>query len=268
MALNDKYLAELLPSIVVIARRAGQAIMEVYAQNDFGTIAKSDDSPLTKADLASHKIITELLDTLTPSFPVLSEESPDAPYEIRKNWEVYWLVDPLDGTKEFLKRNDEFTVNIALIESGAPVLGVVFAPALGVLYYAARHNGSFKEIDGEGAVQIAAHDQSFSSLRMVVSRSHGGADLENFLKNAQCGESVPTGSSLKFCVVAEGAAHLYPRFGPTREWDTAAAHCIVTEAGGTVTNFKGESLVYNKPELLNPYFMVSGKREFPWRDWL
>ena len=115
MALNDKYLAELVPSIVVIARRAGQAIMEVYAQNDFGTIAKSDDSPLTKADLASHKIITELLDTLTPSFPVLSEESPDAPYEIRKNWEVYWLVDPLDGTKEFLKRNDEFTVNAALI---------------------------------------------------------------------------------------------------------------------------------------------------------
>ena len=266
--MNDKQLADLLPEIVALAGRAGRAIMGVYVQDDFGTIAKADDSPLTKADLASHRIITEALGQLTPDIPVLSEESPDTSYETRRGWTTYWLVDPLDGTKEFLKRNDEFTVNVALIERNTPVLGVVLAPALRVTYYAARGHGSFKQLDGKASVRISAGNRPNDPLRMVVSRSHRGEELEAFLKKTPSAESVPTGSSLKFCVVAEGTAHLYPRFGPTNEWDTAAAHCVVTEAGGTVTNFQGKPLVYNKPELLNPYFMVSGQRELPWKDWL
>lgn len=268
VAMSDEQLANLLPQIVALAGQADKAIMEVYAGDDFGTTAKADNSPLTKADLASHHIITEALGQLTPDFPVLSEESPETPYDTRRGWTTYWLVDPLDGTKEFLKRNDEFTVNIALIDGHTPVLGVVSAPALGVTYYAARGHGSFKQLDGEDAARISAEDRPDAPLRMVVSRSHGGEELEAFLKNTPSAESIPTGSSLKFCVVAEGAAHLYPRFGPTNEWDTAAAHCVVTEAGGTVTNFQGDPLVYNKPELLNPYFMVSGLRKLPWQDWL
>jgi len=268
VAVSDEQLADLLPEIVALAGRADKAIMEVYAGDDFGETAKADNTPLTKADLASHRIITEALGQLTLAFPVLSEESPAMSYETRRTWTTYWLVDPLDGTKEFLKRNDEFTVNIALIEGPTPVLGVVSAPALGVTYYAARGHGSFKQLDGQDPARISAEDRPDDPLRMVVSRSHGSEELEAFLKKTSSAESVPTGSSLKFCVVAEGAAHLYPRFGPTNEWDTAAAHCVVTEAGGTVTNFQGDPLVYNKPDLLNPYFMVSGKRKLPWREWL
>ncbi len=269
MAINDKQLVDFLPEIVALAERAGKAIMEVYSGGDFGTTAKADSSPLTKADLASHHIITEVLGQLTPAFPILSEESPETSYDVRSLWTTYWLVDPLDGTKEFVKKNDEFTVNIALIDGNASVLGVVSAPAFGVTYYAARGQGSFKQVNGEGAAtRIFSEDCPEDPLRMVVSRSHGGEELKTFLKKTPFAESVPTGSSLKFCVVAEGAAHLYPRFGPTNEWDTAAAHCVVTEAGGSVTDFHGDPLLYNKRELLNPYFMVSGQRKLPWQDWL
>tara|TARA_B100000315_G_scaffold252046_1_gene288022 strand:+ start:78 stop:878 length:801 start_codon:yes stop_codon:yes gene_type:complete len=266
VAIDDKQLADLLPQIIALARQAGKAIMEVYAGDDFEKTVKADSSPLTKADLASHRIITETLEKLPPNFPVLSEESPAESYENRHSWTTYWLVDPLDGTKEFLKKNGEFTVNIALIDGNTSVLGVVSAPALGVTYCAARGYGSFKQLDGKDAIQIFAEDRPDDPLRLVISRSHGGKELDAFLKNYPAASAVPTGSSLKFCVVAEGAAHLYPRFGPTNEWDTAAAHCVVTEAGGTVTNFKGVPLVYNKPELLNPDFMVSGRRKIPWQD--
>tara|TARA_B100001971_G_C18209436_1_gene549694 strand:- start:166 stop:966 length:801 start_codon:yes stop_codon:yes gene_type:complete len=266
--MTDEQLADLLPQVIALARQAGKAIMDVYAGDNFGTTFKADNSPLTKADLASHRIITETLGRLAPCFPVLSEESPDTSYETRRSWTTYWLVDPLDGTKEFLARNNEFTVNIALIGGNTSVLGVVSAPALGVTYCAARGYGAFKQFDGDDATQIFAEDRSDDPLRMVVSRSHRCEELEAFLNKPPGAVSIPTGSSLKFCVVAEGAAHLYPRFGPTNEWDTAAAHCVVTEAGGTVTNFQGTPLVYNKPELLNPHFMVSGKRKVPWQDWL
>ena len=267
-AMNETYLADLLPRVVALAGQASSAILDVYGQDDFGTTAKADDTPLTLADLASHRIIIEALGQLTPDCPVLSEESPGISYDTRRVWTTYWLIDPLDGTKEFVKRNDEFTVNIALIEGNTPVLGVVSAPALGVTYYAARWHGAFKRLDSGNAERIVAADRPDAPLRMVVSRSHGNAELEAFLKKAPPVESVPTGSSLKFCVVAEGVAHLYPRFGPTNEWDTAAAHCVVTEAGGSVTDLHGHPLVYNKLELLNPSFVVSGQRKLPWQDWL
>lgn len=252
-----------LPDIIRIAEGAGDAIMAIYQQTDIATTTKADRSPLTEADLASHRHIVSQLMTLTPDIPVLSEESEHLPYAERQAWRRFWLVDPLDGTKEFIKRNGEFTVNIALIEAGKPVLGVVYAPVLKTTYSAAQGSGAYKEEAGESTTRITVTEFSEGaerSLQVVASRSHAGAETEAFLNQLRQHyplEVISSGSSLKFCLVAEGRAQLYPRFGPTMEWDTAAAQCIVEEAGGVVHQLRTQTpLSYNKADLHNPHFMV------------
>ncbi|MEJ2697354.1 MAG: 3'(2'),5'-bisphosphate nucleotidase CysQ [Candidatus Sulfobium sp.] len=242
--------------IIEIAELAGKAVMDVYSREDPGTTYKEDCSPLTLADTASQKVILAALRKLTPELPVLSEESKTVPYEERKAWRAYWLVDPLDGTKEFIKRNGEFTVNIALIEGGVPVMGVVNAPVLGRTYYAARGEGAFRKEAGKEPERIGVSSDSAGVLKVAGSRSHGVGALEKFLEGLGPHELVSMGSSLKFCLVAEGSAHLYPRLGPTMEWDTAAAQCVVEEAGGFVTDLQGNRLRYNKEDLHNPNFIV------------
>lgn len=249
----------LLDAVEGIARDAGDAIMRVYAR-DFSVEKKADKSPLTEADKAAHNVIVAGLQALPVQIPILSEEDIEgfsgADAEGR-----YWLVDPLDGTKEFIKRNDEFTVNIALIENGKPVLGVVTAPALGVGYVAAQGLGVFKiEVDGQRkAISVAGKPKAEARWRVLGSRSHPSPDLAAWL--AQLGEytMLPMGSSLKLCIIAEGFADAYPRLGPTCLWDTGAAHAVVLEAGGRVETLEGSGLSYANPsEKLNPYFVVWG----------
>lgn len=259
-ALTESRAMELLPEVVRLAREAGAAILKVYREVNPTVAYKADDSPLTHADLASHGIIVEGLTRLTPEWPVLSEESSEIPFDQRRSWGCFWLVDPLDGTKEFVSRRDEFTVNIALMVDNRPTLGVVYAPALDRLYYAAKGAGAWKS-DGATLSRIGVAPAFAHTVRMVISRDHGSGEeqLRQFTRGAEHCEFVPMGSSLKFCLVAEGAADVYPRLGPTMEWDTAAAHCIVEEAGGVVTDLDGNSMIYNKAVLRNPGFIAKGQ---------
>lgn len=252
---------ELLPGVLELARRAGAAILEIYQQADPKAESKADGSPLTEADLVSHAIIVEGLGHLTPEWPVLSEESQEVSFDRRRPWRVFWMVDPLDGTKEFLHRSGEFTVNIALIEEGRPVLGVVYAPAIDLLYYAAKGAGAWR-VQNTTTSPIRVSPPPNGNLRMVISRSHSSGEehLSRFTGGAERCELVPMGSSLKFCLVAEGSADVYPRLGPTMEWDVAAAHCIVEEAGGTVADLDGNPMGYNKPVLKQPGFVAQGAR--------
>ncbi|GKX56654.1 3'(2'),5'-bisphosphate nucleotidase CysQ [Leminorella grimontii] len=256
------HLSPTLEAICSLSRRAGEAIMAVY-QGDRPTdlVVKSDSSPVTAADLAAHGIIMAGLSLLTPNIPVLSEESPQS-WEIRKNWSSYWLVDPLDGTKEFLAHNDEFTVNIALIEGGEPVMGVVYAPALDVLY-AAEGQRAWKE---EGGLRQGIRPQAGTPPMVVCSRSHRDTKLTAFLERLGDYETTAVGSSLKFCLVAEGSAQLYPRFGPTNVWDTAAGHAVVRAVGLQVNNWQDIPLSYAPAEsFLNPGFYVSSNEDLPWK---
>ncbi|MFZ3017909.1 MAG: 3'(2'),5'-bisphosphate nucleotidase CysQ [Gallionella sp.] len=247
----------LLPEVVALAKQAGDAIMDVYRSGDVGATSKADDSPLTLADLASHRLIVEGLAKLAPDIPILSEEAADIPYAVRDAWVRFWLVDPLDGTKEFIKRNGEFTVNIALIENGGPVLGVVYAPVLDTCYYAARDVGAFVQYGAAAAQPISAKRiANGEPIKVVASRSHSDARTAALLERLGGHDCVSMGSSLKLCLVAAGAAHFYPRLGPTMEWDTAAAHAVVIAAGGTVCDSTGAELHYNKPDLHNPEFFV------------
>ncbi len=243
-----------IQSIVEIARDAGVAIMKVYSSANFGVTMKSEDSPLTFADQASHDLIVKRLSQIALGYPVLSEESESVPYETRKQWDKYWLIDPLDGTKEFIKRNGEFTVNIALIEHGRPVLGVVYAPALNLMYYAQKGKGAWR-VDRAGTQSITVDKNAIGGLKVVISRSHLDAETDAYLKSIGPHQSITVGSSLKFCIVAEGKAHIYPRFWPCMEWDTAAAQCVVEEAGGYVLDLENKPLLYNKPNLVNPFFI-------------
>lgn len=255
----------LLPKVLEIAGLAGQRILAIY-QTEFEVDAKADDSPLTAADLAAHEAIVSGLGALTPGWPVLSEESAEDSAATRQGWERYWLVDPLDGTKEFVKRNGEFTVNIALIEDGAPVLGVVHVPVKGVDYYGCEGLGAFRREAGGDARPISVTSPAAEPVRVVGSRSHRGSSLDAFLERLGEHEMVAMGSSLKLCLVADGSADVYPRLGPTSEWDTAAADAVVRAAGGRVVQLDGTPLAYNKPgEILNPYFLVYGDAS---RDWL
>ncbi|MFT0813732.1 3'(2'),5'-bisphosphate nucleotidase CysQ [Synechococcus sp. OH20] len=251
-------LADLLPRVSRLSETAGQAILEIYRQDQIQVRDKTDFSPLTEADLAAHHLILQGLQDLTPGIPVLSEECGGIPYSERQQWRQFWLVDPLDGTREFIGRNGQFTVNIALVEAGIPILGVVHAPALGLTYRAAQGLGAYK-----GKEPIRARPPAQAPLQVVVSRSHRSPETEQFLERLRRRygslEVKSVGSALKFCLVAEGSAHLYPRFGPTLEWDTAAAHCIVEQAGGSVTNLQGDPLRYNKPELHNPPFVAAAE---------
>jgi 3'(2'), 5'-bisphosphate nucleotidase len=252
---------------IVLAREAGEAIMRIYAQ-DFAVDTKDDDSPLTAADLAAHRIIVEGLDALTPDIPVLSEEDAGIAWQIRQDWRRLWLVDPLDGTREFVKRNGEFTVNIALIEDGVPTLGVVFAPALDYLVHAERDVGAFLREAGEDIALLTTRPAA-APLRVAASRSHLDARTQGVLERVGEHERLGLGSSLKFCRIAEGRADFYPRFGPTSEWDTAAGQCVLEAAGGAVLGIDGAPLRYNrKASLLNPDFLAIGDPDLPWRDWL
>ncbi len=244
--------------------------MKVYEGGEFDVSYKGreeEQSPLTRADTEAHHIIVEGLHRISPGLPVLSEESQEVPYSRRKGWKSFWLVDPLDGTKEFIKKTGEFTVNIALIDGDRPVLGVVHAPAAGVTYSASEGMGAFKA-EGAGRERIRVSDYRGHRLRVVASVSHRSPELEAFIKRLGDCECLSMGSSLKLCLVAEGRADLYPRLGPTMEWDTAAAQCVVECAGGSVIDLDGRPLGYNKPDLHNPFFMVTGDPAFPWRDYL
>jgi 3'(2'), 5'-bisphosphate nucleotidase len=260
--------SQLLWQVSAIARQAGDRILEVY-QTDFDVEHKADDSPLTRADLASHRSIVAALQALTPDWPILSEEASELPYETRRQWQRYWLVDPLDGTKEFIKRNGEFTVNIALIEAGYPSLGVVHVPVQNITFAAAEGIGAFRQVDDQTAAQIRVRSLSDGPVGVVGSRSHPSEQLAGYLNRLGAHEMIPMGSSLKFCVVAEGRADLYPRLGPTSEWDTAAAQCVVEQAGGQVTDTAMQRLRYNSKEsLLNPYFLVFGDAGHDWSAYL
>ena len=259
---------ELLLHICDLARTAGGEILEIY-NSDFEVEDKADGSPLTAADRAAHESIVTGLKALTPSIPVLSEESKDIDYAERSSWQRYWLVDPLDGTREFVKRNGEFTVNIALVENGSPVLGVVYVPVTGVIYYASRGVGAFKQLADQAPQPIRVKLFSGGTARVVASRSHAGEAVQKFIDAVGDVEIVSMGSSLKLCLVAEGAADVYPRLGPTSEWDTAAAHCIVEEAGGQLTMTDMQPLEYNtKESLLNPHFFVFGDTSVNWSKYL
>ncbi|UCH21195.1 MAG: 3'(2'),5'-bisphosphate nucleotidase CysQ [Deltaproteobacteria bacterium] len=277
MSDNLQYLAK----AILASIKAGKAILEVY-YTDFSVEQKADNSPLTLADRKSHKIIAESLKEL--DIPILSEEGKEIPFEERLNWNTLWIVDPLDGTREFVKRNDEFTVNVALVKDGKPFLGVIFVPVKKTLYFAAQNLGAYKfvgdrpddwfygkDTDTEDSsllnrlidqsVKLPLHSVTDSPFIIVGSRSHGRQELEAFVDQKRNEydrvEFISAGSSIKFCLVAEGSAHIYPRFGPTSEWDTAAGQAIVENAGGEVVDYNtGMPLVYNKEDILNPWFIV------------
>lgn len=253
--------------VLQLARAAGAVIMRIYAE-DFLVEQKADYSPLTAADLAAHQLIVNALQALTPQTPVLSEESATISWDERRKWHRYWLVDPLDGTREFVKKNGEFTVNIALIENGVSIFGVIYAPALGELYYGMRGVGAFVRV-GVNDLPITARRPSPIPLRVAISRSHLDARTAAAIERMGEVETFGLGSSLKFCRIAEARMDVYPRFGPTSEWDTAAAQCILEAAGGAVLSLDGLPLLYNtKDSLLNPDFIALGDTSLLWRDWL
>ena len=246
----------MIKQIIEVAREAGDAILEYY-HDDVEVVKKDDESPLTKADLAAHHVIIDALKKIDPDTPVISEESGIPEYEERRSWARFWIVDPLDGTKEFIKKNGEFTVNIALVDSGTPVLGVVYVPDKKTIYYASRGKGAFKQV-GEAEPQRIYSETSTPAddLTAVQSRSHGSDTLVSELKNKGLNvtRTIPAGSSIKFCLVAEGEADIYPRMGPTMEWDVAAGDCVYRYSAK-----EGEHpspLTYNKPDLKNEGFLI------------
>jgi len=245
----------LLPRVVELAVAAGESILRHYGREVHEAKLKPDQSPLTCADLEAEAIILEGLRALDPSSPYISEESPIPDFEVRRSWERFWLVDPLDGTKEFLKRTGEFTVNIALVERGEPLLGVVYAPARGICYYAQKGGGAWKRGPGGETRRVYSRPPAFDSgVTVVDSVSHPSAETERFLRGLRVKERIQIGSSLKFCLVAEGRAEIYPRFGPTMEWDTAAGDCVFRNSGRE--GLRRSPLTYNKPALLNEGFVI------------
>jgi 3'(2'), 5'-bisphosphate nucleotidase len=251
-----------LDHLLETALLAGAAILEVYA-GDFEVERKADKSPLTEADLRAHRVITERLAERYPDVPILSEEAADeCPFEVRQSWTRFWLVDPLDGTKEFVKRNGQFTVNIALIEDGRPVAGVVYAPVLDLLYYSDGAGGAFKVERGGEPVKLGNARKAHQGKFVIVgSLSHPTPEMDAYVEEQRAKhgevEFLPMGSSLKICLVADGQADVYPRLGPTMEWDTAAAHAVATAAGRRVLRYDTRTdLLYNKENLLNSWFIV------------
>ena len=263
--ISGSELDEIFAQLVDISHRAGAAILEWY-DGDKGITQKADESPLTKADLASHKLIDAALTKLWPDIPVLSEESADITWETRQSWQQYWLVDPLDGTKEFINHNGEFTVNIALIRDHKPLLGIVYVPVTGVCYFGAKDYGAWRQENDSPADSIEVRQPAAEPAVIVGSRSHANPELANQLRKLGPHELISMGSSLKFCRLAEGLADFYPRTGLTSEWDTAAAQAVVEAAGGQVVTIDGNPLSYNtKESYLNPNFFVIAD---PAREWL
>lgn len=261
MTLNYKQLSK---EVGIIARQAGAVIMDIYKNEaDFGIEHKADNSPLTRADKAANDVINEGLEKLAFQAPILSEENKEIPYSVRKNYEYFWMVDPLDGTKEFIKRNGEFTVNIALIHKNEVVFGVVYVPVLKELYWAVKGQGAYSYIgETEKNLSAAKFHINDTYLKVVASRSHLNDDTKAFVEHLDDPELVSKGSSLKLLLIASGEADLYPRLAPTMEWDTAAAQIIVEEAGGHVLQAgTNKAVVYNKENLLNPYFLCKGNEQ-------
>ena len=258
-------------AVVELVRRAGDAILEIYSR-DIEVETKDDDSPLTQADLASHRVLVEGLEKLTPDIPVMSEEGNSLEFDVRSSWSRYWLIDPLDGTKEFINKNGEFTVNVALIEGHASVFGVVGVPVQDVVYTGDVRTGKALRHGPDGVEEIHGRERTDAqALTVVASRSHGGERLESYLESleAQFGEvsRTPVGSSLKLCILAEGQADIYPRLGPTSEWDIAAAHAVLAAAGGDLWAVGARNLEYNtKESVLNPEFIAVSDRQYPWHD--
>lgn len=260
--------AALLREVQAIAREAAAQIMAVYART-FCVDHKADSSPVTEADLVANAVIVEGLAALTPAWPVLSEEGAPVPFELRQRWQRYWLVDPLDGTREFIKGNGEFTINIALIDSGQPVLGVIHVPVTGDCYFAALGGGAFKQMQGGAAEPIRARHWDGGHITIAGSRSCHSDSFKGLLNNFNERHVLTLGSSLKSCYIAEGRADLYARLGPTGEWDTAAAQCILEEAGGRMTDLGLNPLRYNcRESLINPPFLAFGDGSHDWRRYL
>ncbi|WP_424947701.1 3'(2'),5'-bisphosphate nucleotidase CysQ [Candidatus Spongiihabitans sp.] len=261
----------LLEKTLDIAIEAGQQILSVY-ETEFEVEIKEDGSSVTLADQRAHELIEGALQKLDAIIPVMSEESSQEVFDERVNWRKFWLVDPLDGTKEFIKRSGEFTVNIALIENGAPILGVVHAPARDISHFAATGVGAFKQEGNQSMSAIKVREMRANGAIMVASRSHSGAEVARFRHNLEQAvghvEVASMGSSLKICLVAEGGADIYPRLRPTCEWDTAAAQCVLEVAGGQITDLNGQRLKYNKPDILNPWFLASGDKSIDWTQYL
>ncbi|BBM65946.1 3'(2'),5'-bisphosphate nucleotidase CysQ [Vibrio alfacsensis] len=265
-----KDLSPLLPQVIEIARSAGQLILDIYEKKQYEAYTKSDETPVTSADIAAHKLIVERLSELTPDIPVLSEEAADISLEQREKWERYWLVDPLDGTQEFIARSGDFATIIALIDNNKPTMGVVYGPVSGVTYYAYSGKGAWKIPDMSESVKIYTHkhEQPGQNIAIAISRRQDINRITNRMSSAWNYDLIPLGSAaLKACLVAEGAVDCYLRLGPTGEWDTAATQCIVEEAGGRILSTQLKPLSYNERETLeNPNFIVLGDADLPWHE--
>ncbi len=259
---------DLLPMLIMLCRSTGNRIAEIY-NGKFEVEQKSDMTPVTCADIAAHCAITSGLSMVLPNIPILSEEEAEIPFETRLQWQRYWLIDPIDGTREFINRTGEFTINIALIENNQPVLGVVYAPVIEVCYYASRGDGAYKLIAGQEPQRLQT--QACQQNNIIVTRGRCGTPkaFNQYIEHLNPGKIIQIGSSLKPCLIAEGGADIYPRFGPISEWDTAAAQCILEEAGGQVIDFDGNPLRYNtKESLLNPDFFAFGDASIDWISYL
>ena len=253
-------LDKVLEDLIDISRKAGNEILDVYKAS-FEITLKEDLSPLTDADRRANAIITSMLESLYPEIPILSEEGKKINYEDRSDWNLFWLVDPLDGTKEFVKRNGEFTVNIALIKDGLPIAGIVYAPTKETYWYGAEGLGSYKMSENFPPIRISVENNIDSPIRIVSSRSHPSPKLELYLSRFDDYEMVNMGSSLKICLVADSSAHIYPRLGPTMEWDSGAGHAVLKFAGGELIDREtGKELIYNKEILKNPDFICYGPK--------
>ncbi|ASI97664.1 MULTISPECIES: 3'(2'),5'-bisphosphate nucleotidase CysQ [Vibrio] len=265
-----KDLSHLLPQVIEIARSAGQLILDIYENKQYEAYTKSDETPVTSADIAAHKLITKQLSELTPDIPVLSEEAADISLEQRAKWDRYWLVDPLDGTQEFIARSGDFATIIALIDNNKPTMGVVYGPVSGVTYYAYSGKGAWKIPDMSESVKIQTHkhESPGQNIAIAISRRQDINRITGRMSSAWNYDLIPLGSAaLKACLVAEGAVDCYLRLGPTGEWDTAATQCIVEEAGGRILSTQLEPLSYNERETLeNPNFIVLGDADLPWDE--
>ncbi len=262
MELTIENIEAYIEDIKLASLEAGAAIMEIYNQDDRGIEHKSDESPLTKADLAANKILCDMLKKISPEIPIISEENENLSYMDRAGWEYCWVVDPLDGTKEFIKRNGEFTTNVALVRGDESVAGVIYAPALEEMYWGIMGRGAYSDIGGTTTkLQVNTFNKSDKSLKLVCSRSHLNDATKEIVSQYNEPELVASGSSLKFMIIAKGEAHVYPRMAPTMEWDTCAAQAILEEAGGVVLQADiAEPVVYNKENLLNPSFIAMGNQ--------
>jgi len=264
---DDDELKNLIPEVNEIARSSG-SIIRKYFHTSYDVDIKDDKSPVTTADLAANEHIEQLLSTITPDIPRISEESAETSYDIRKHWDTFWLIDPLDGTREFIKNRPDFTVNIALIHHNQPILGSIYLPIRDQLYFATIGNNAYRCDQANSPIIINVTSKSHEAPRICGSRAHPSKLMQKFLSNVGDHELLARGSSIKSCLVADGSADIYPRFGPTWEWDTAASQCILEQAGGHLTGLDMNALSYNKESLLNPSFLAFANRESDWDAYL